>query len=508
MSAPLPFPPRDRQLRLAPPDDRTSRRASGATGPDEALVDLEWLGDLLRFPFNALRRHRRLALTAASLVLLATALAVVIAPRTYEVQSRILARRNMVLPALGNPRRTVPTESDAPAALAVEAVLNRDNLSAIIDSTGLVAKIPTLISLPRRAFELARERVKGPRTDVEKHDMLVKLLEQRLYVAAVDGTEGTVTIGVRWREPATALAIVELAQQRFLDRRYDQEVELLNESIGILERYVQNANDAIASSMASLRDLPGVRIADLDARRFTGAAQTSARTRALNGEMARLQAQLASVRNGLGQQEAAYTQRVSAARGRLTELQSRLGSAHPEVASARTELALASELPPGLAELRTEERALVDQLAKLGASMPGSTDAAAELAMQRLNFERLMQQRVDSLEDPRLTYARSQLKIAITNYEDMLERLEAARIELETARAAFKYRYTVTNPPEFPKKAASPNVPLLVVGGLLLTVLAAIFVATSRDVLGGRVVESWQVRRQLGLPVLGEVRQS
>jgi uncharacterized protein involved in exopolysaccharide biosynthesis len=507
MPVPLPLPPRNSKLRLEPPNDRGSRSSAPPAGGDESLVDLEWLGDLLRFPFGSLRRHKWLAVTAASAVLLATVLAAVFAPRTYEVQSRILARRNMVLPALGNPRRTVPTESDAPAALAMEAVMSRENIAAIIDSTGLVAQIPNIISVPRRLFEAVRERTVGPRTDEERFDMLVKLLEKRLYVAAADDKEGTVAIGVRWREPATALGIVQTAQVRFLARRYNQEVDLLNESIGILERYVQTANTSIATSMAALRDLPGVRIANLDARRFTGAAQSSARTRALNGEMARQQAELASVRNALGQQEATYTQRVSAAQARLAELESRLGVAHPEVAASRKELAFASEVPAELTRLRREERSLVDQLAKLGASMPGTTDGAAELAMQRLNFERLMQERADSLEDPRLTYARSQLKIAITNYEDMLERLEAARIELETARAAFKYRYTVTSPPEFPQRPVSPNLPLLLVGGVLLSIAAAFFAATARDVFAGRIVESWQIRRQLGMPLLGEVKR-
>jgi hypothetical protein len=33
----------------------------------------------------------------------------------------------------------------------------------------------------------------------------------------------------------------------------------------------------------------------------------------------------------------------------------------------------------------------------------------------------------------------------------------------------------------------------------------ALFGATAMDLAGGRVLESWQVDRQLGLPVLGEV---
>jgi hypothetical protein len=507
MTSPLPSSSRDSALRLEPRDPRPPRRVRPPAGNGEPVLDFEWLTDLLRFPFGALARHRALAFVAAGSVFGAALLAAIFMPRTYEVESRILTRRSMVLPALGNPRRTVPTESDAPARLAVEAVMSRENLAGIIDSTGLRAIIPQLVTPPRRAYESLRELVKEPRTPAEQRDMLIKLLEKKMIVAADDDKEGTVAIGIRWRHPASALAIVEAAQSSFLGKRYEQEVELLNESIGILERYVGTANESIARSMSNLRGLPGVRVSETDAQRLTASSQSTARTRAINSEMARAQAQLTSVRGALSQQEAAFTQRVSTAQARLTELESQYGTAHPEVAAARKALESAMQQPTSLRALRSEEQVLVDQLAQLGAAVPGSTEAGAELAMQRLNFERLMRERADSLEDPRLTYGRSQLKIAITNYEDMLERLEAARIELETARAAFKHRYTVTSPPELPKRPVSPNVLLLLVGGLVLAALAALFAVTARDVLGGRVVERWQIKRQLGLPLLGEVRR-
>jgi hypothetical protein len=121
-------------------------------------------------------------------------------------------------------------------------------------------------------------------------------------------------------------------------------------------------------------------------------------------------------------------------------------------------------------------------------------------------WERMARGSTDSLEDPRITYARSRLKIATTNYEEMLDRLEGARIELETARAAFKYRYTVTAPPQFPKRPRSPNVPLILVGGVILAGMLALFVVTALDVAGGKFVEAWQVERSLGLRVLGQVR--
>jgi hypothetical protein len=409
----------------------------------------------------------------------------------------------MVLPALGNPRRTVPTESDAPAMLAEEAVKSRESLTHIIESTNLLKLLPQMIHPLTNAKEVVRAKLLGPRSESEKVDLLVKLLDKKLKVTAKDAKEGSLNFTIDWPDKASSLLIVQAAQQRFLDKRYEQEVSLIQESIEILNKYVQNANQGIAASMAELRGLPGVRRALPEATNYVQSMQSAAKSRSL----ASLQSDLQVARGIMSQQEAAYTTRVSAVQARLTDLEARFGSGHPEVAAARQALAAASEVPPALAQARAEEKRLVDQLAQLGASMPSSPDAGVELAMQRLNFERMMRERADSLEDPRITYARSKLKIATTNYEDMLDRLEAAKIELETARAAFKYRYTVVSPPQPPKRPDTPNLPLLMIGGLICAALAALLAATARDVFSGLVVEPWQIDRQLGLPLLGEVRR-
>ncbi len=510
---------RDKTLRLSVREQREAddapapRRARAPEQPagaatTEPVVDLVRLTELLRFPLGSLRRHASLAWTSFLAIFATALLAAVFLPRTYEVETRILARRSMVLPALGNPRRTVPTESDAPARLAVEAVMSRESLTGIIKQNNLLAVLPDVISPLSLIKENVRAMIKGPRSERDQIDALVKLLEKRMIVAADNDKEGTVSIGIRWRDPATALSIVQTAQKSFLDKRYEQEVSLVKESIGILERYVLQANQSIATSMADLRRLPGVRADKGGAATIAAASKTTARSREITAEMARAQASLTSIRGALSQQEAAYTQRVSTAQAKLADLESKFGPAHPEVAASRKAYETASIEPSAMVTLRTQEQRLVGQLAQLGAAVPGSTDAGAELAMQRLNFERLMRERADSLEDPRVTYARSQLKIATTNYEDMLDRLEAARIELETAGAAFKYRYTIISPAQYPKQPAAPNVLVLIIGGLVCAGLAALFATTARDVLGGRVVEKWQISRQLGLPLLGEIHRT
>ena len=39
-------------------------------------------------------------------------------------------------------------------------------------------------------------------------------------------------------------------------------------------------------------------------------------------------------------------------------------------------------------------------------------------------------------------------------YDTLLDRMNSARIELDTARAAFKYRYSIVRPPQLPKRRA------------------------------------------------------
>jgi uncharacterized protein involved in exopolysaccharide biosynthesis len=83
--------------------------------------------------------------------------------------------------------------------------------------------------------------------------------------------------------------------------------------------------------------------------------------------------------------------------------------------------------------------------------------------------------------------------------------MEAARIELEVTRAAFKYQYTVIRPPELPRRPSKPNVTLLLAATVLLSIALAVLVPGVLDLWRGRVIEAWQVERRLKLPILGDL---
>ena len=103
---------------------------------------------------------------------------------------------------------------------------------------------------------------------------------------------------------------------------------------------------------------------------------------------------------------------------------------------------------------------------------------------------------------------REQVNFALTKYNSFLDRIEGARLELDSARAAFKYRYTVLVPVQQPRGPIKPKPKLVlgasVIAGLVLALLSAAFV----DLRSRRLIESWQVERALKVPLLGEIREA
>jgi hypothetical protein len=107
--------------------------------------------------------------------------------------------------------------------------------------------------------------------------------------------------------------------------------------------------------------------------------------------------------------------------------------------------------------------------------------------------------------DPAMMYARNQLQNAMEKYSRLRAQIETAQIDFDTAEAAFKYRYTVIDPPVEPKKPSKPNAVAVTLAGLVGGLVVAIFAAVAADVSRGRFVARWQVESVLDLPTLGEI---
>ena len=107
---------------------------------DEGEFGLAEVKQLASFFLHAPRRSPRLAAVALVTTAVFGVAAAIFWPRSYECDARILAQHNLVLTALDNPNRGVPREADAPTKNAADAILQHDNLAAMVKDLDLIAR--------------------------------------------------------------------------------------------------------------------------------------------------------------------------------------------------------------------------------------------------------------------------------------------------------------------------------------------------------------------------------
>jgi len=80
----------------------------------------------------------------------------------------------------------------------------------------------------------------------------------------------------------------------------------------------------------------------------------------------------------------------------------------------------------------------------------------------------------------------------------MRDRITAARIELDTAQAGFKYNYSVLHTPEVPRNPIKPNAPFVIAAAFLAGLLLALFATSAADLRSGLLLETWQLESAIG----------
>jgi uncharacterized protein involved in exopolysaccharide biosynthesis len=111
------------------------------------------------------------------------------------------------------------------------------------------------------------------------------------------------------------------------------------------------------------------------------------------------------------------------------------------------------------------------------------------------------------IEDAPIEQAKEDLRFAMSKYMTLLDRIDNAQMSLRSAQANFKHRFSVVTPAELPRAPIKPKQPAVLLGGIIGGLLLAVFLSALRDLRRGLVFERWQVLRELGIPVLGEIHQ-
>lgn len=474
----------------------SARPPSGHADDQGDLFEVARLWQFAAFVARAPLRHRRLAIAA---IVGATALgiaALVVVPKKWEVTATVLAQRSPLMGTLSNPGMN--RDWDVPTRAARELLIRRDNLIALCEQIHFVdrhlaARAPA-VRMRDWVFAKARGR---ERTHAEILDGIVDTLESRLWLAV--GAEGIVTIGFMWTDRHIALDVVQAAVQSFMEGRYASEIKMVGETISILQGHDARIEKEIATTLAQLEEKQrALRIRS--APRLPEARAQGPQ----DEEMARLQSTLAARRRAAADLEEFRRQRQLDLQTQLTQQLAVYAPEHPLVVSTRSAIESMNRPSPQIDLLRKEIQELERDVRRRGGRVDVAVAAAAvTIGGELANAARL---RVEA-EDPRLEYERRQLDLLLRQHSHLLERIDAARIEMDTAQAGFKYKYSIVTPPQLPRAPVKPYALLFIGGGLAGGIALALFLSAAADMRSGRIVERWQIERELELPLLGEARK-
>ncbi len=412
-------------------------------GAREDLFDWARAGRYVLFSLGSVRRRPGLFLVvAAGTVLLASA-ALAVLPKTYEVESRLLAQRSPVLSVRADVGQSDPTRA------AAELIVGTDNLHAIIVQTNLLEewrrrRLPIL-----RLKDWLMQHIAGPPRRDDLLDSLTGLLQKNLVVWTTP--DGTVAIRLRWPDGLMAYRLVDAAEQSFLEKRHVLEVSTIAEQISILEAHAARLKEQVEKEVADLQ-----RLRDASTPERLRQAPRPAPLRLIDPEVMNLRVLLDAKRRAISDLEELQ-------RRHLLELQTRL--AEPEL---RRKLAKYPAGPSG--------------------AVTGMPNVPAELFRADIGGD----------EDSSVEYARAQLRFAVGQHAAIRERITAARIDLDTAQAAFKYRYSVVIPPEIPRGPIRPRAARVMLAAVVAGLLLALFATTVADLRAGVVLEQWQVEDLIG----------
>jgi hypothetical protein len=467
--------------------------------PDDfELIDFEQVKNWARFIVHAVRRRRRLALAVALLIMGATLALLWVMPRTYRIEAQLLAQKNSVMPALGNPTRTIPFEADSPTRAAAETVLRRDNLLSLMKQTDLFThwyrNRTWLFRLKDRLVDL----ILAP-TEEEKTQAMVEFLESRLTVKAVDPT---VTIALEWPDVQQCFRLVDAALQNFLEQRHATEVSTIAETISILEGHAASMKEALDAEMEDIKQLPPATAAGAAKTNSTAPPRRDVAAEASKAGLAEVKVMLDAKRRAINELDEFRRRRLVDLQTQLAQQRTVYADAHPAIVTLLQSISALEAPSPKLLALRKEERELQAQYERLSARRAEGASVLARGPSLEGSPPRPGERRPDDLSSD---YARTRLRFAMEKYDILLERIEAARIELDTARAAFKYRYGIVRPPTFPRRPVKPKVPLVLATGLIAALVFAALGAALADIWSGKILEPWQMDRSLGLPVLGQI---
>jgi hypothetical protein len=473
---------------------------SFSTGTDHTRERFEFaaVGGYALMVIRSLRRHPALFLAVWLGVVALTALGLAVLPRTYDVQTTLQVARGT--PSTPVVSKTAQRELDAPTRIAAATVHRYENLMRLVRQTDLVNRWNLHRAPLLRVKDALWAKLFRAPTNEEREQGFVGLLEKRIWV---DATPDTVSIGIHFPDPELAFDLVEAALENFLEARRTAEISSIEETITILEARSAEAHEAVETALADMARARSDRATRLGLR--PRSTVTGSLDKPVDKAGAQLITEVQTRRQQIAALEAGRRRRMLELQTQLEEQRAVYSDSHPEVVRLEQDVEALRRDPPELQALRKDLGTLERELRQrglladvpLGAKRIRSLSSAAELEPLDPREE----------EDPDVAYTKAQVRHALARYNGLLDRIDAARLELDNAQAAFKRRYVLIRPPQRPKGPVKPKVTLVLLASTVAGAVLGLFAPSLLDLVSRRLVEPWQVEQVLGLPLLGKVSE-
>ena len=461
----------------------------------DMFFDIQGAKNLVGYALRSVRRHRLLAGAVVVIVVAAMGALIPVLPKQYQVETRVLAQPSYIIAQLAQPGRRVSSAADKPTRGVVETMTSRKFLQDII----LAAELEDYWTQNRNPLgalkDATRELFLGSTPQEAIHDGLIALLERRMKVW-VEGN--TIVVRVLWGHPEVAAIIASNAVTLLLDRRQTSELSQIRESITIVNRTIGRSRMRMAESGRLLEDALKSRETKLDDRgrrkRRKGRSIVYRRPTGTVTDLDARRAELVRLR-------AQYDAGVARAENRVDQLRETLGPDHPDLKLAEREVEKVSLVPPQLAALAAELSRAQDEAQR----EPEANAKKRSFDVVSVPVSAALEAAMDT--DPEIQQMLDDLRGQTAAHNDLLKRLENSRIELETAKAAFDYRYTITTPPVIPNRPTNAGPGKMLGGAAFVGLFLALLLCVVRDLASGQILEPWQIESALGVKLLGEVRE-
>lgn len=476
-------------------------------------AQLDVIKSYAAFGWRAVRSRRLLAGSVFVVVSGVTVALLSVWPRMYHCDTVMMVQGNQMFQ---------DSKQDALSG-AAQVITRQNSLEAIVRDSELLKEAGRPRPFPFRLKDQLMTRLRGPTSEKDRERGLMGTLQ---YALRIDAQNGSLTISIDWPDAEMSARIVAAAQQQFLQSRHDAEVSTLAEYISILEGHASKVQAEIDGVAKQIENVRAERLSNAErslapseskdpAPRVVRVAPkpAAAQPGVPKEQLQELAEQILAKQQELKEVADQRTKRVAELQAKLIELRTRFTDAHPEILMAESTMQSYSRPSPEetalrgqLAELKQRQQALLAaDAAATGLPRPpqGISSVAEGPGPEPVSAEilKLMQDTTDDV-DPAMA---SQLRLAVEKYAALRGKIGTARVDLDTAQAAFKHRYQIVVPAEPPNAPFKPKVPVVLGGGIAAAAVLALLICLLLELREDRLVERWQLHR-IGIPILAELR--